>query len=461
MYNIMIEKEGKILIVDDNRSVLNSLKLFLEDEFKSVETTANPNSLPSLIQKDNIDIVLLDMNFSAGRNTGNEGLFWLKELLKYDESISVVLITAYGNIELAIRAIKEGAVDFVVKPWDNKRLLTTLNTALKLRRSAIEVRGLKQKQKQFNRNLVESKNIFRSNSPKMLEIYDTIEKISGTDVNVLILGENGSGKEIIAKEIHRRSKRNEEAYISVDLGAIGDTLFESELFGHKKGAFTDARDDRMGRIEIASGGTLFLDEIGNIPVSLQVKLLTLLQKREVIPLGSNTSISIDIRLICATNMDLNDMVNNKLFREDLLYRINTIQIEIPPLRERKEDITDFADYFLKQYSEKYLKQGMKIVSDSYDKLVEYKWPGNIRELKHTIEKAVILSDSKLLKPDSFYFSTQRKELNLFKERMTLQESEKILISKALKNNKGNISHTAKELNIRRQTLYAKIQKYGL
>ena len=458
---IMIEKEGKILIVDDNRSVLNSLKLFLEDEFSSVETTTNPNVLPSLIQKGDVDVVLLDMNFSAGRNTGNEGLFWLKEILKYDESISVILITAYGNIELAIKAIKEGAVDFVVKPWDNKRLLSTLQTALKLRRSSIEVRDLKKKQKQLNRDLTERQNVFRSNSPKMLEIYDTIEKISKTDVNVLILGENGSGKEIIAKEIHNLSIRKDETYISVDLGAIGETLFESELFGHKKGAFTDAKEDRMGRVEIASGGTLFLDEIGNVPVSLQVKLLTLLQNRELIPLGANTPVSIDIRLICATNMNLNEMVNEKLFREDLLYRINTIQIEIPPLRERKEDIPSMTDYFLKQFSDKYLKSGLKINSDAYAKLVEYQWPGNIRELKHTVEKAVILTDSKLLKPENFYFNVKVKEKDLLKERITLEESEKAVIGRALKNNKGNISHTAKELNIRRQTLYAKIQKYGL
>ncbi|MFC2097535.1 sigma-54-dependent transcriptional regulator [Bacteroidota bacterium] len=457
----MIKEEGKILIVDDNRSVLNSLKLFLEDEFKYVETTTNPNTLPSLLQKGNIDVVLLDMNFSAGRNTGNEGLFWLKEILKYDATVSVVLITAYGNIELAIKAIKEGAVDFVIKPWDNKMLLSTLQTALKLRRSTLEVKDLKYKQKQLNRNLNEKYNVFRSNSPKMLEIYDTLGKISKTDVNVLILGENGSGKEIIAREIHSMSMRNDEAYISVDLGAIGESLFESELFGHKKGAYTDAKEDRMGRIEIASGGTLFLDEIGNVPVSLQVKLLTLLQNREVIPLGSNTPVPIDIRLVCATNMNLNEMVNEKLFREDLLYRINTIQIEIPPLRERKEDIPPLTDYFLKQFSDKYLKSGLKINSDAYAKLEEYQWPGNIRELKHTVEKAVILSDSKLLKPENFYFNVKAKEKYLLKERVTLEESEKLVISRALKNNNGNISHTARELNIRRQTLYAKIQKYGL
>lgn len=457
----MAEKEGEILIVDDNRSVLNSLKLFLEDEFESIETTSNPNNIHSLVQNGNFDVILLDMNFSAGRNTGNEGLFWLKEILKFDESVCVVLITAYGNIELAIKAMKEGATDFVVKPWDNNRLLSTLQTALKLRKSNIEVKELKQKQKQLNRDLGEKHKVFRPCSIKMQDIFKTIEKVSSTNVNILILGENGTGKEIVAQEIHRNSLRKDEAFISVDLGSIGESLFESELFGYKKGAFTDAKEDRMGRVEVASGGSLFLDEIGNIPVSLQTKLLTLLQNRELTPVGSNQPVPIDIRLICATNKDLYEMVDNNLFREDLLYRINTIQIEIPSLRERKEDISPFANYFLKQFSDKYNKSGMKITTDGYDKLVEYPWPGNIRELKHTIEKAVILSSSKLLKSENFYFNLKVKDMGILNSGITLQESEKMHISRALKNNKGNISHTAKELNIRRQTLYAKIQKYGL
>jgi len=456
----MEDNKGKLLIVDDNRSILNSLKLYLEDEFDIVKTVSNPNHIISLIRDKTYDVILLDMNFSAGQKTGNEGIFWLREILKYDESAIIILITAYGNIELAVKAIKEGATDFIVKPWDNKKLLSTLKTGLKLRKSALEIKSLQQKQKHLSENIYQHYNMYKGTSQVMKEVYNTIEKIAKTDVNVLISGENGTGKELIAHEIHKQSLRKNEVLINVDLGVLSESLFESELFGHVKGAFTDAKENRVGRFETASGGTLFLDEIGNLSISLQAKLLSALQNRWITPVGSNKQISVDIRLICATNKSLNEMVNKKLFREDLLYRINTIQIEAPPLRERGEDIVLLTDLFLKQFSEKYAKPFLKINSEAYEKLNDYNWPGNVRELKHTIEKAVILSETNILKPENFLLNVSKSN-GYFMPHITLQESEKRIIKNALRNNKGNISHTAKELNIRRQTLYAKIKKYGL
>ena len=458
--DLNMDKKGKILIVDDNQSVLSSLQLLLSDRFEHVECLKNPELISRTIEKQDFDVVLLDMNFSAGVNTGNEGLFWLKNILDHDKTLSVVLLTAYGSIDLAIKAVKLGAVDFVVKPWDNKKLLATLNSALRLRTSAVELRELKQKQKQINRTHIRKTKIFRSNSIVMQELYGQFEKIIHTDVNVLILGESGTGKEILAQEIHSQSHRRDEAFIGVDLGAVSETVFESELFGHMRGAFTDAKDDRMGRVQVASGGTLFLDEIGNVPLSLQVKLLTLLQNRTVTPIGADHPVAVDIRLVCATNMDLESMIQEGTFREDLFYRINTIQLTIPSLRERSEDIPDFAYFFLQHYQDKYLKENLGFIKDALDKMRAYSWPGNVRELKHAIERAVILSDSKTLKAEDILMKEKR-PVTAVTQKPTLEFAEKEIIRTALQNHVGNISHAAKELDITRQTLYAKIHKYGL
>ena len=454
------DKKGKILLVDDNQSVLNSLKLLLSDRSEYLECLRGPEQIPGALKKHEFDVVILDMNFSAGVNSGDEGLLWLKKILNHDAAISVVLLTAYGSIDLAIKAVKMGAVDFIVKPWDNKKLLATLSSALRLRESAIELRDLKKKQKQINRTHIRNGNILQARSPEMKSLNEQIDKIVLTDVNILILGESGTGKEVLAQELHRRSNRRDGAFISVDLGAVGETVFESELFGHKRGSFTDAKEDRMGRVQVASGGTLFLDEIGNVPFSLQAKLLTLIQNKTFTPIGVDHPVPVDIRLICATNMDLEDMVSEGLFREDLFYRINTIQLTIPALRERTTDISAFAHFFLKHYQEKYQKEKLEFTRETLEKVTGYSWPGNIRELKHAIERAVIMSDSCTILPEDILLAEKRQSPLLIRK-PTLDFVEKETIKAALQNNLGNISHTAKELSITRQTLYAKIYKYGL
>lgn len=452
---------AKILIVDDNKSVLDSLKFLLEDYVESVVIIKNPNLILQHLKTEEFDLVLLDMNFKAGTNTGNEGFYWLKEIKKYDSKIGVVLITAYANIDLAVNAMKEGASDFIQKPWDNKRVLATLQSAYLFRKSQLHIENLKQKQRILT-NLSESQNdIIWGQSPAMIEVLKTIDKISQTNVNALILGENGVGKEIIAYEIHNTSARKNELFLKVDMGSLSQSLFESELFGHVKGAFTDAKESRIGKFEAASGGTLFLDEIGNLPVSLQTKLLSVLQNKMITPLGSNKMIPVDFRLICATNMNLKSMIEGNLFREDLYYRINTVTIETPSLRDRQEDINELIQFFLNKYANRYNKTKLKLSKKAIDKLVKYSWPGNIRELKHTIEKAVILCDNTNLLSDDFGLDNDIKETSLFSNAKTLDEFERMAIINSLKNNKGNLSHTAKELNIGRQTLYNKIQKYDI
>lgn len=455
-----MNKKGRILLVDDNQSVLNSLSLLLSDRYEFVASLKKPELIPETIRKNRFDVVLLDMNFSPGVDSGNEGLYWLKEILKHDSSISVVLLTAYGSIDLAIKAIRLGAIDFVVKPWDNQKLLATLNSALRLRLSALELRELKVRQKQINRSQGIKQDIFCSRSPEMQDLYRQIEKIAKTDINVLVLGESGTGKEVLAQEIHLRSARQDEPFVAVDLGSVGEMVFESELFGHKKGSFTDAREDRMGRVQVASGGTLFLDEIGNVPLALQAKLLTLIQSKTITAVGADHSVPVDVRLICATNMNLPGMIQEGRFREDLFYRINAIQLEIPPLRERPEDIADFALFFLQRYQNKYLKEGLEFSSRTLDEMSAYSWPGNIRELKHAVERAVILSESKLINPEDIIVKEKLKPIGRI-QKPTLETAERELIRLALENNLGNISHTARELQITRQTLYAKIHKYGL
>lgn len=449
----------RILVVDDNKNALSALKMLLQFEFETVVTIANPNLILAALKKEDFDIVLLDMNFSAGINTGNEGLYWLGEIKKATPTTEVVMITAYGDVELAVKALKNGAADFILKPWENEKLLATLQATLKLRRSNVQVEELKQREQTIKKELNQEQRHILGSSPGILNMMQTIAKVAKTDANVLITGENGTGKELVAHEIHQRSDRNNELLVSVDMGTIPETLFESELFGHKKGAFTDAREDRIGKFQLAHKGTLFLDEIGNLPHPLQSKLLTALQSRTIIPIGSNQPAPIDIRLICATNCDLEQLVTQQKFREDLLYRINTIWIEVPPLRERGGDIELLAMFFLTYFEKKYRKPSLKISQQALQKLAGYPWPGNIRELQHTIEKAVILSDSGILKPDDFVFkSTGKLAVAGF---LTLEEMEKHMIEAALDKHNGKHSAVANQLGISRQTLYNKIKRYDL
>lgn len=457
----MTISEGKILIVDDNASVLSSLELFLKNKFKTVSILRTPNQIQSFMEQQDYDIILLDMNFTAGVNNGNEGLFWLRKILKTDPTIVIILITAYSDIELAVTAMKEGAIDFILKPWDNKKLLATLQSGMKLRETQKQVKTLKAKQELIREDTDKHFKMFRGTSKKMKDIYSTMVKVAKTDASILITGENGTGKEVIAREIHNLSKRKEEVFISVDLGSLSESLFESEMFGHARGAFTDAKENRVGRFENASGGTLFLDEIGNLPLSLQTKLLNALESRKITPVGSNKSVLVDIRLISASNKDLNILVKTDLFREDLFYRLNTVQIELPPLRERDEDIILLANYFLKEYTCKYEKFGIKFSATTIDSLMSYNWPGNIRELKHTIEKAVILSEGDIIKPDILALNRKKITSQDIDASLGFEDAEKKIIIVALTRNKWNISEAARELKIGRQTLYRKIQKYDL
>ena len=449
-------KQGTILVVDDNKGILTAVQMLLGTYFEKVITISTPNKIKATLHDENIDVVLLDMNFSAGINTGNEGLFWLSEIKKEDASIQVVLFTAYADIDLAVRGIKEGAADFVVKPWDNAKLLETLKTAYNIRtanRKGISIATDK---------LVVSKEsgMFWGESNAMQQLRSLIEKVARTDANILVTGENGTGKEMLAREIHLLSNRKKETLIPVDMGAITETLFESELFGHVKGAFTDARADRPGKFEVANKGTLFLDEIGNLSYHLQAKLLTALQRRSIVRVGSNTPIPVNIRLICATNRDLQEMVQKGDFREDLLYRINTIHVEIPPLRERPEDIVPLTEIFLSKYTKIYGKTAMCLSLDAKEKLKAQPWFGNIRELEHTIEKAVIIAERSVLDGNDFDFPRAKKK-PVTKEATTLEEMEYNMIKNAMHKYSGNLSLVASQLGISRQTLYNKIKRYEL
>lgn len=454
--------KAKILIIDDNKSVLTALEMLLQSEFEDVFTLSNPNSLISTIKQHNIDVVLLDMNFQAGINTGNEGIYWLNQILTHDPLISVIMITAYGDIQLAIKTVKKGAFDFVLKPWDNNKLISTLHASLKLRKSKLETASLKKATNNLKQELKQSsdhKLIWKSDA--MHDVMAMVKKVATTDANVLITGENGTGKDLIANELHNFSKRNDEVMVSVDMGSISESLFESELFGHTKGSFTDAKDDRAGRFETAHKGTLFLDEIGNLTLALQAKILAALQNRMITRLGSNIAIPINIRLISATNKNLETMIVDGLFREDLLFRINTITIELPPLRERGNDILLLADFFLNKYANKYDKHGLKITNRAAKKLMKYSWPGNVRELQHSIEKAVILSDDKLLDPDSFSLENNTISSRGKVQFQTIEEMEREMILDSISKEKSNMSLVAKKLGITRQTLYNKLKKYDL
>jgi DNA-binding NtrC family response regulator len=452
--------EARILVVDDNRNVLTALELLLTREFSGVSCISHPSSILKELGSKAYSAVLLDMNYKAGRNTGSEGLFWLRELTRYDPDLSVVLITAFGDIELAVTALKEGAVDFVLKPWDNQKLLATMRTAVNLTESRRKVKLLQKEKESLRDELRGPRLQVIGRSPAMKKVMKLVQKVSDTNANVLITGENGTGKDLIAREIHWLSGRSGEIMVTVDLGAVPDALFEDELFGHVKGAFTDARSDRCGKIEAAHRGTLFFDEIGNLSLPMQAKLLHMLQNRTVTRLGSSDPVPVDLRLICATNRDLNSMVEEGSFRMDLLYRINTIQVEIPPLRERDDDVLLLAEYFLGRFSSQYRKTGLELDTPAKELLKQWNWPGNVRELQHSIERAVILADDRKLTAASFRFHPPA-DLTTASLEGSLEEVEQRLIAHSIRKNSGNMSAVASQLGISRQTLYNKIRKYGL
>ena len=446
-------KQGTILVVDDNKGILTAVQMLLGTCFEKVITISTPNKIKNTLHDENVDVILLDMNFSAGINSGNEGLFWLSEIKKAYPSIQVVLFTAYADIDLAVRGIKEGATDFVVKPWDNAKLLETLQ-------AAYQIRSAKHKGGVGNKQLVSKESgMFWGDSNAMQQLRMLIEKVAKTDANLLITGENGTGKEMLAREIHLLSPRKDEAMVPVDMGAITETLFESELFGHVKGAFTDARTDRPGKFEVANNGSLFLDEIGNLSYHLQAKLLTAIQRRSIVRVGSNEPLPINIRLICATNRNLQEMVDRNEFREDLLYRINTIHVEIPPLRERKEDIVPLAERFITRFCKQYDKAPINLSPSAKEKLIAHPWYGNIRELEHAIEKAVIINDGTLIPAELFQLPRRTEMPDTAAS--TLEEMEMRMIQKALEKCNGNLSAVATQLGITRQTLYNKMKKFGL
>lgn len=459
---LMSDKTGNILVIDDNEDILFALKLLLKPYVEKVTTLNSPDSIPEFLSKESYDVILLDMNFTKDAISGKEGYDWLAKILSIDPKAVVVFITAYGDAEKAVKAIKLGATDFVLKPWQNEKLLATISASIKLRRSRLETDELKIRQKEICSVINKPFRDFIAKSPEMQEIFSIIEKVAKTDANILILGENGTGKELAARAIHNNSPRCDEVFISVDLGSITETLFESELFGHVKGAFTDAKTEKPGRFELASKGTLFLDEIGNLSLPLQTKLLTAIERREVTRVGSNKPVSVDVRLVCATNNDLYDMLTRNEFRQDLLYRVNTVEIHLPPLRERTEDIALLAKHFLEIYSKKYKKSVKGMTSAAIKKLNLYSWPGNVRELQHAIERAVIMTESNSLDHSDFILTTQIKktedaEFDTYK----LDEVEKKIIVKVLKQNQGNITQAAKELGLTRTSLYRRMEKYEL
>lgn len=458
----MNKPTGNILIIDDDADVLQAARLLLKEHAARVHTEKDPSLIPTLMRGENFDVVLLDMNFSRDATSGQEGFYWLKQILEIAPSTVVVLITAYGDIELAVRAMKEGAIDFVLKPWQNEKLLATVSAAMNLRRSRIEAEDLRLKQQQLSADMDQPFRDFVGRSQAMLQVFSSVSKVARTEANILILGGNGTGKELVARELHRQSQRARNVFLAVDMGAISESLFESELFGHVRGAFTDARDDRAGRFEIASGGTLFLDEICNLSLPLQAKLLATLQNREVIRVGSNKSLPIDIRLICATNMPVHDLVARKEFREDLLYRINTIEIHLPLLRERKKDIPLLADHFLNVYCKKYNVPQKQIAPATLRKLEQHLWPGNVRELQHAMERAVILGESPLLQPTDIPLGGSESTAEGMRfNTYNLGAAEKILVCKALEKHRGNVSKAAQDLGLTRASLYRRMERHGL
>jgi two-component system response regulator HydG len=450
----MILKKATVLIVDDDPDVLTAVKLLLKPETQEIITEKNPENLNSLLQRNQVDLVLLDMNFNSAINTGNEGIYWLRKIKEWKPNVSVVMITAYGDIDLAVRSLKEGANDFVVKPWHNEKLIDTIKDLLDKKEGVKTSKPLKG---------VSGQTSILGESEVMENIFHKVNKIAPTDANILILGENGTGKDLMAKAIHERSFRADKPFVKVDVGALTDSLFESELFGHKKGAYTDAREDRMGRFEEAEGGTLFLDEIGNISLQQQAKLLTVLQNRQVTRLGTNKAIDINIRLICATNVPLHELANENHFRKDLIYRINTVEINMPPLRKRNEDIVILARHFAKLYTSKYLKPTMDFELAALQKLKMYNYPGNVRELQYTIERAVIMADEHILRADDLIFSILETpgESIINEDNIQLSTLEKNAILRVIEKHSGNITRAAKELGLTRTALYRRLSKYDI
>lgn len=454
--------KGTILIVDDDRYVLDAAIMFLKQKFSSVSGLEDPAEIIHYVGDTDFDVILLDMNFKKGDMEGMEGIYWLKKIREMDQEVTVIMITAYGDIKLAVEAMKEGASDFLLKPWKNEKLFATILAALELKQSKIALKKLKGAQERISEDIDKPFADIVGESPAMNRVFELITKLADTDANVLILGDNGTGKELVARALHRLSSRRSEVFIRVDLGSLTETLFESELFGHVKGAFTDAKTDRAGSFELASGGTIFLDEIGNLSLPLQSKLLTAIQSKVIRRVGSNKDISFDARLICATNMPLYAMTEKEKpeFRRDLLYRINTVEIRIPALKERHEDIPLLVRHYLKIFSHKYQKKGLKVESSLLKKMESYGWPGNVRELQHAVEKAVILSDGKLIDDSSLYMLKRKPGSNI-DEPVTLEDMEKVMIERSVEKNKGNLSKVAGELGITRATLYRKMEKFGI
>ncbi|MEQ8471227.1 MAG: sigma-54 dependent transcriptional regulator [Marinoscillum sp.] len=451
--------KGHILIVDDDPDVLHTARLVLKRYYEQVTTESSPVRLETLLKREQVDIILLDMNFKAGATTGNEGLFWLKKIKELNPDIYVIMNTAYGDIQLAVESMKLGAVDFLVKPWEKEKLLSTVNTVFQLVRSNEKVKKLEGRESALNQDIDAGYGHLITKSASMNPILKMIAKVAATDASVLILGENGTGKELVAREIHRQSNRKNDGLIKVDLGSLPESLFESEMFGHVKGAFTDAKEDRAGRFEIADGGSLFLDEIGNLSSPMQSKMLSVLQNRMVTRIGSSRSIPFDVRLISATNQPLYEMVNAGKFRQDLLYRVNTVEIEIPPLRERRDDIILLAEHFLKSFAERYQKGGIKLEERAKKQMMNYPWPGNIRELQHAVERAVIMCEKgSILSEDVL---PGRREKSQPSQSLKVEDMEKSVVIKAIEKSGGNLSHAAEELGIGRTTLYRKMKKYGL
>ncbi|MGY4385125.1 DNA-binding NtrC family response regulator [Pedobacter sp. UYP24] len=455
--------DATVLVIDDDEDILLSAKLFLKQHFQQVLTCNSPKEINVLLSHNDIDIILLDMNYQKGVSDGREGIYWLNHILSIDKDYVVILMTAYGNVELAVQAIKKGATDFILKPWENEKLFATLSSASKLRQSNKKVKKLEKihssLQKDINRQF---ENIIGTSEP-IKHLQNVIVKVGPTDANVLILGENGTGKQVFAYELHKLSPRRNQIFMHVDLGSLNENLFESELFGYARGAFTDAKEDKPGRFEIAEGGTIFLDEIGNLSMGLQSKLLSVIQNRTINRLGESKERKINVRLITATNMPLNEMVSKGTFRQDLLFRINTVELVLPNLAQREEDIILLADHFLNTFSNKYHKNFLSINNKAKDILLNYYWPGNIRELQHVIERAVIMSDGTEITPGDLQLSPQKfgSGSPVPQDNMGLEEMEKMMVQKAIDKHKGNISRAATELGLTRAALYRRIEKFDL
>jgi len=460
--------DGQVLVVDDNRDVLTALRLLLKEHVDTVHTATDPSSLPHLLRENDYDTILLDMNFRQDASSGREGFEWLDKIQEIDPRAVVVLITAYGDVDKAVRAMKAGAADFIVKPWTDPELVASVQAAIKLHRTrtAAAESDAEDDSQPTETPPAEAPGFegLIGDSEPMQEVFDLIRKVAGTDANVLVLGENGTGKELVARAVHRRSERADEPFVTADLGALNQSLFESELFGHVEGAFTGAEADRAGRFETADGGTLFLDEIGNVPMALQKKLLTVLQRREVTRVGAVEACPVDIRLVCATNQPIYEMMDEGAFRQDLLFRVNTVEIELPPLRERGDDVLLLARHFLDTYAQKYDDSTAGFTEDARTALHQYHWPGNVRELKHTIERAVILSDDVHIGPDDLQFSApapDSSDADASLDTLDLDDLEKTAVRQALSKHGGNVSRAANELGISRRALYRRIEKYGL